>query len=217
MPLDLLVTAVVEISLNTLIRPDTNNQNHLARLKGKVLRVMLTDINKQLIFVFSQQIHVLTAFDGKIDCKLALRVSIIPQLKDKANLTKLITQDKLQLDGDIDIAYHFYGLLNSFNPDVTEWLSHYTGDIVAYTLARFVQQSIALLKNMLRRQQNYASELVTEEWRLAPGALEMAHFANQVDEVQSHTLHLQTCFETFKKSLKRHSQQASISHFTEDA
>ncbi len=201
MPLDPLVTAVVETSLNTLIRQDSESQRRLARLKGNVLRVKLTDINKQLVFVFSQQVDVLAAFEGEADCELTLAVSVLPQLKDKANLTRLIKQDKLRLDGDIDIAQHFSSLLNGLNPDIAEWLSHYTGDVVAHTVVKTAQQGFAFLKDVGKRQQRYAAELVVEEWRLAPGALEVAYFADQVDDVQSHASRLKARVDAFEKKL----------------
>ncbi|WP_281545951.1 SCP2 domain-containing protein [Grimontia sp. SpTr1] len=201
MPLDPLVTAVVETSLNTLLKQDVESQRRLARLKGKVLRVRLTDINKQLVFVFSQQIDVLADFEGDADCDLALAISVAPQLKDKANLTKLIKEDKLHLDGDIDVAQQFSNLLNGLNPDIAEWLSHYTGDVVAHTLVRGAQQGLALLKQMTERNQRYVGELVVEEWRLAPGALEVAYFADQVDDVQSQASRLSARLEAFEKKL----------------
>ncbi|NGN99647.1 SCP2 domain-containing protein [Grimontia sp. S25] len=201
MPLDPLVTAVVETSLNTLLKQDVESQRRLARLKGKVLRVRLTDINKQLVFVFSQQIDVLADYEGDADCDLALAISVAPQLKDKANLTKLIKEDKLHLDGDIDVAQQFSNLLNGLNPDIAEWLSHYTGDVVAHTLVRGAQQGLAFLKQMTERNQRYVGELVVEEWRLAPGALEVAYFADQVDDVQSQASRLSARLEAFEKKL----------------
>ncbi|WP_325891210.1 ubiquinone biosynthesis accessory factor UbiJ [Grimontia sp. NTOU-MAR1] len=201
MPFDPLVTAVVETSLNTLLKQDVESQRRLARLKGKVLRVRLTDINKQLVFVFSQQIDVLADFEGEADCDLALAISVVPHLKDKANLTKLIKEDKLHLDGDIDVAQHFSSLLNGLNPDIAEWLSHYTGDVVAHTLVRGAQQGLAFLKQMTERNQRYVGELVVEEWRLAPGALEVAYFADQVDDVQSQASRLSARLEGFEKKL----------------
>ena len=201
MPLDPLVTAVVETSLNTLLKQDVESQRRLARLKGKVLRVHLTDINKQLVFVFSQQVDVLADFEGDADCDLALAISVAPHLKDKANLTKLIKEDKLHLDGDIDIAQQFSNLLNGLNPDIAEWLSHYTGDVVAHTLVRGAQEGLAFLKQMTERNQRYVGELVVEEWRLAPGALDVAYFADQVDDVQSQASRLSARLEAFEKKL----------------
>lgn len=201
MPLDPFVTAVVETSLNTLLKQDAESQKRLARLKGNVLRVRLTDINKQLVFVFSQQIDVLADFEGEADCDLALAISVAPLLKDKANLTRLIKQDKLHLEGDIDVAQQFSSLLNGLNPDIAEWLSHYTGDVVAHTLVRGAQQGLAFLKQMTERNQHYVGELVVEEWRLAPGALEVAYFADQVDDVQSQASRLSARLDAIEKKL----------------
>ncbi|AMG30667.1 SCP2 domain-containing protein [Grimontia hollisae] len=201
MPLDPFVTAVVETSLNTVLKQDAESQKRLARLKGNVLRVRLTDINKQLVFVFSQQIDVLADFEGEADCDLALAISVAPLLKDKANLTRLIKQDKLHLEGDIDVAQQFSSLLNGLNPDIAEWLSHYTGDVVAHTLVRGAQQGLAFLKQMTERNQRYVGELVVEEWRLAPGALEVAYFADQVDDVQSQASRLSARLDAIEKKL----------------
>lgn len=201
MPLDPFVTAMVETSLNTLLKQDAESQKRLARLKGNVLRVRLTDINKQLVFVFSQQIDVLADFEGEADCDLAMAISVAPQLKDKANLTRLIKQDKLHLEGDIDVAQQFSSLLNGLNPDIAEWLSHYTGDVVAHTLVRGAQQGLAFLKQMTERNQRYVGELVVEEWRLAPGALEVAYFADQVDDVQSQASRLSARLDAIEKKL----------------
>lgn len=184
MALDALVTAVVETSLNALIRQDVESLGRLARLKGKILRVTLTDINKNLVFVFSQQIDVLAKFEGEPDCSLALAVSTLPKLKDKANLATLIKQDLLLLEGDIDVAQKFSDLLSGVNIDVAEWLSGYTGDVLAYSLVQGAEQKWRCVKKTHQKQQQYASQLLIEEWRIAPGALELVYFADRVEDVQ---------------------------------
>lgn len=184
MPVDAFVTGAIETSLNTLLKDDEDSQRRLARLKGKVIGVTINEFGKQLYFVFSQQIDVLGAYEGEADCQLALNLSVLPELRKQANLTQLIKADKLSLDGDIQLAQQFSALLSGLKPDVEEKLSQYTGDIVAHTLvsgakqgARFIQQGVA------KRQRDLA-EVITEEWRLAPQALEIAYFADQVDDLK---------------------------------
>lgn len=184
MALDALVTAVVETSLNVLLRQDLESQRRLRRLKGKTLRVRLTDINKELIFVFSHQIDVLAKFEGEADCALALAVSTAPKLKDKTKLTALIKQDLLLLDGDIDVAQKFSDLLSGLNVDIAQWLSGYTGDALAHTFVRGAERRAQWVKDVYQKQQEYVAQLLVEEWRIAPGALELAYFSDKVEDAQ---------------------------------
>ncbi|RXJ72610.1 hypothetical protein CS022_14260 [Veronia nyctiphanis] len=191
MPLDPLVTAVVETSLNTLIAQDADSQRRLQRLKGKVLRVRLTDIGKQLVFVFSHQLDVLAEFEGTPDCDLALAITTLPELNDKSNLTRLIKEDKLELDGDIDVAQQFSGLLSGLDVDLAEWLSKYTGDVVAHSMVSGMKKGVDAFRNRFRTKQAYVADILIEEWRLAPGALEITHFSDQVDDVRSQASRLE--------------------------
>ncbi len=202
MPIDSLVTATVKKSVNTLLGQDPQSAQRLARLQGKVMRVRFTDINKQLVFVFGTQIDVLASFDGEPDCDLGFALTVLPQLKDKANFTQLLKEEKLHLDGDLDVAQHVAQLLSGLNPDVAEWLSKYTGDVVAHSIVRTAKEGAYKLKSFGERKQRYVAELLIEEWRLAPGALEIAHFADRVDDVNSQVSRLESRFAALEKQWK---------------
>lgn len=185
MPLDAFVTGAVETALNTLLKEDEASQRRLARLKGKVIGVTINEFGKQLYFVFSQQIDVLAGYEGELDCELALNLSVLPELRQQANLTQLIKADKLSLDGDIQLAQQFSTLLSGLKPDVEEKLSQYTGDIMAHTLVSGVKNGAEFVRRGIARRQRDLAEVITEEWRLAPQALEIAYFADQVDDIKS--------------------------------
>ncbi|MEH0743272.1 SCP2 domain-containing protein [Vibrio cholerae] len=185
MPFEPLMTAVIETSLNTLIQDDPDLVRRLARLKGQVIQVHLKEFDKRLTFVFSQQVDVLAHYEGTPDCTLSLNVSVLPELKDQSNITKLIKQDKLELDGDIQLAQSFSQLITQCKPDIEEWISRVTGDVVAHTLVQGVTQIGQFARTQFRHQQDYLAQVVTEEWRLAPPPLEVAHFCDQVDEIKS--------------------------------
>ena len=95
MPFDPLVTAVIETSLNTLVNDDPALVRRLSRLKGQIIQVNLKELNKTLTFVFSQQIDVLSEYEGQPDCYLSLNLSVLPELREQSNITKLIKKDKL--------------------------------------------------------------------------------------------------------------------------
>ncbi|MGL5310289.1 MAG: hypothetical protein ACRDAL_06780, partial [Plesiomonas shigelloides] len=67
----------------------------------------------------------------------------------------------------------------------------YTGDLVAHGVSRLVQGTVAGVQRQHARNLAYLGEVVTEEWRLAPGALEVAYFADQVEELATRLTRLE--------------------------
>ncbi|WP_375321491.1 SCP2 domain-containing protein [Aliivibrio logei] len=186
MPLEPFVTGVMETGLNTLLKESPDSKAALLRLKGKIIHVHLNEVNKDFYFIFSQQqVDILSKFEGEVDCYLALNLSVLPQLREQNNITQLIKQDKLVLEGDLNLGQQFSALLTELKPDVEEKLSQYTGDIVAHTLVSGVKSSACWVKKQITRQTRHAAEVLTEEWKIAPAPLEIAHFCDQVFEVDT--------------------------------
>ncbi|MBN3494235.1 ubiquinone biosynthesis accessory factor UbiJ [Vibrio neptunius] len=185
MPFEPLVTAAIESTLNTLINDDPELGRRLARLKGQVIQVHLKELNKTLTFIFSQQIDVLANYEGQPDCYLSLNLSVLPELRDQSNITKLIKQDKVILEGDIQLAQKFSQLMTDCKPDIEEWLSRVTGDVVAHNIVQGVSNLGQFVKAKADKQQNHLAQVITEEWKLAPAPLEITHFCDQVDDVRS--------------------------------
>ncbi|MCD9512263.1 SCP2 domain-containing protein [Photobacterium phosphoreum] len=185
MPIDAFVTGAVETALNQLIKDDAESQRRLSRLRGKVISVTLNEFGKTLYFIFSQQIDVLAAYEGDVDCQLALNLAVLPELRQQANLTQLIKADKLSLDGDLQLAQHFSSLLSGLKPDIEEKLSYYSGDIVAHTVVSGGKSGGQFIQQRLRKRQQNLAQTLTEEWKLLPQPLEIAYFSDQVDDLKS--------------------------------
>ncbi|MBF9001978.1 MULTISPECIES: ubiquinone biosynthesis accessory factor UbiJ [Vibrio] len=185
MPFVPLVTAVIETSLNTLINDNPDLVRRLARLKGQVIQLHLKEINKTLTFIFSQQIDVLSDYEGQPDCYLSLHLSVLPQLREQANITQLIKQDKVVLDGDIQLAQKFAQLMTDCKPNPEEWLSRVTGDVVAHSVVQGSKDIFQFVQDRVNKHNAHFGQVLTEEWRIAPAPLEIADFCDQVDEVKS--------------------------------
>ncbi|EJK2116395.1 hypothetical protein BOO35_06665 [Vibrio navarrensis] len=191
MPFAPLITAAIETTLNVLFKDNPDLQRRLLRLKGQVIQIHLKELNQTLTFVFSQQIDVLADYEGQPDCYLSLNLSVLPQLREQANITRLIKQDQLVLDGDIQLAQKFAQLITDAKPDVEEWLSRITGDVVAHSAVQGARNVGEFLRAQAKKHQNHLGQVLTEEWRVAPGPLEVAHFCDQVDDLQSATAQLE--------------------------
>ncbi|MCG3725305.1 ubiquinone biosynthesis accessory factor UbiJ [Vibrio cincinnatiensis] len=185
MPFQPLITAVMETALNTFIQDDPELGRRLARLKGQVIQVHIKELNQTFTFVFSQQIDVLAQYEGEADCYLSVHLSVLPELREQANITQLIKQDRLMVQGDIQLAQKFAQLIQDCQPDIEEWLSRVTGDVVAHTVVQGAKKMGRLVNDCVNRQQHHWAQILTEEWRIAPPSLEVAYFCDQVDDVTS--------------------------------
>ncbi|WED21896.1 SCP2 domain-containing protein [Vibrio sp. JC009] len=184
MPFEPLATAAIETALNTLINDNPDHARRLLRLKGQVLQIHLIEVDKTLTFIFSQQVDVLAAYEGEPDCYLSIHLSALPELKNQSNITQLIRQEKIELEGDIKLVQNFSQLLEEIKPDIEEWISRYTGDIVAHTFVQGAKDLACWVKRQAKRHENHLGQVLTEEWKIAPPPLEVAYFCDQVDDVK---------------------------------
>ncbi|MBD1574532.1 SCP2 domain-containing protein [Vibrio sp. S17_S38] len=191
MPFEPIVTGVIETALNRLIQDDAEYIQQVARLKGKVIHIHLQELNRNLIFVFSYRVDVLSQYEGNPDCYLSLKLATLPKLKDQSKITQLIKQDQLVLEGDIQLAQKFSQLMADIKPDIEEWVSRVTGDVVAHTLVQGLKAPTQWLKSEVRLQQQRLGIVLTEEWKVAPSSLEVAYFCDQVDDVTSRAAQLE--------------------------
>lgn len=183
MPIDALVTATVETAFNTLLNENRDTQKLLASMKGSVLRLNIKEFNKSLIFVFSQQVDVLAAYEGTPDCELTLSLSALRDLQARANLNELFKQEKLSVEGDMHLAQQFASLLKLCKPDIPEILSRYMGDVAAHTLLTGLKQGFSMLTSSAAHHRTHMARAVTEEWQLTPSPLAIADFCDQVTEL----------------------------------
>ena len=63
-------------------------------------------------------------------------------------------------------------------------LAPYTGDIAAEGISKALRGGAKFLRHGIQRQQRYVAEAITEEWRMAPGPLEVAWFAEETAAVE---------------------------------
>ena len=89
------------------------------------------------------------------------------------------------LEGDIQLAQKFSQLMTDIKPDPEEWLSRFTGDVVAHTVVQSAKNQAEWFKQGLQNQQRKLGTVLTQEWQVAPNALEVAYFCDQIDELAS--------------------------------
>lgn len=179
-----LLTGVLETSLNSLLFRDRSMKAARQRLAGKVLRIELQELSSPLVLLFSEQrVDVLGQSEDSADCTVQTRVPVLLKLRDRQQLSPLMRSGELIVEGDIQVVQQLVGLLDLAEWDPAEWLAPYVGDIAAQGVSQIVGKGLGLLKSGLQSQQRYVAETLTEEWRMAPGPLEVVWFNEEVDAI----------------------------------
>ncbi|MEB6334474.1 ubiquinone biosynthesis protein UbiJ [Serratia rhizosphaerae] len=177
-----LLTGVLETSLNSLLFRDRSMKAARQRLAGKVLRIELQEFSAPLVLIFSEQrVDVLGQSEDAADCTVQTRIPVLLKLRDRQQLSPLMRSGELVVEGDIQVVQQLVGLLDLAEWDPAEWLAPYIGDIAAQGITQVMGKGACLLKSGLQRQQRYVAETLTEEWRVAPGPLEVVWFNEEVD------------------------------------
>lgn len=177
-----LLTGVLETSLNSLLFRDRSMKAARQRLAGKVLRIELQELSSPLVLLFSEQrVDVLGQSEDSADCTVQTRIPVLLKLRDRQQLSPLMRSGELIVEGDIQVVQQLVGLLDLAEWDPAEWLAPYVGDIAAQGMSQIVGKGLGLLKSGLQSQQRYVAETLTEEWRMAPGPLEVVWFNEEVD------------------------------------
>lgn len=185
MPIKPLVTAGIENVLNTFLYRSPALKTARQRLNGKVLRIVLKEFSTPLVLVFSErQLDVLGEWEGEADCSVITHMSVLPKLRDRQQLTALIRSGELEVEGDLQVVQNFVALADLAEFDPAELLAPYIGDIAAESISKVLRGGSSFLRKGLQRQQHYVAEVITEEWRMAPGTLELAWFAEETSAVE---------------------------------
>lgn len=180
-----LITAGIETVLNRVLYRDRGLKAARQRLAGKVLTLRLNEFSHPLVLVFSeQQLDVLGDWRGSSDCTVITQLKTLPKLRDRQQLTRLIRSGELEVEGDLQVVQQFSALMDLAELDPAEYLAPWTGDIAAQGISQGVQRALRFIKSEVQRRQDYLGQAITEEWRIAPGALELAWFSEEIDAME---------------------------------
>lgn len=179
-----LVRTMLEISLKRLLYQDHCMSAARQRLKGKVLRFELVECSIPIILVFSErQVAVLNAWEDSADCMVRIRLAKLPVLFECQRLTQMIKQGNIDIEGDLHLVQQFAALLDMAQFDAAELLAPWIGDIAAEGVTRLFGRLMHDTLQIFKTGQVRAMQVIIDEWRLSPSALELAWFCSEVNDI----------------------------------
>ncbi|MDX7988539.1 SCP2 domain-containing protein [Xenorhabdus sp. 12] len=179
-----ILAAFLETTLNHLLYREPVLKSARLRLAGKTLSIELKEIKTPLVLFFSEkQVDVLSQYSEPANCSMKTTLPALLKLRDRQCLSTLINSGEIVIEGDMQVIQQWSALLDMSEWDPAYYLSPYVGDIAAESISRVIKKGIKFASNTIAKKKNDFFESLTEEWKMAPGALEGAHFSEEVDAI----------------------------------
>ena len=198
----LLACAAIETGLKQLQTQAGDAYTRQRQLHGKVFRIQLSQLSWPIYLVFAKEIQVLSRYEGDVDVSLHADATTLYRVTEGANLTELIKQDKLSLEGDLNLLQSFSHYLRSIEFDFAEPLSRYLGDGPTHKLLSTGLQAKTLAHEVMRKTRSHLGQLAIEEYRLAPHRIELIHFRDQMDDLVDDTRALEQRIAKLRDQIK---------------
>ena len=198
----LLACAAMEMGLKKLQTQAGDDYPRQRQLHGKVFRIQLSQLSWPIYLVFAKEIQVLSRYEGDVDVSLHADVTTLYRVTEGANLTELIKQDKLKLEGDLNLLQSFSQYLRAIEFDFAEPISRYLGDGPTHKLISTGHQAKGFALGVLRKTRSHLGQLAVEEYRLAPHQIELVHFRDKVDDLVTDTQALEQRITQLRDQIK---------------
>ncbi|WP_404400467.1 SCP2 sterol-binding domain-containing protein [Idiomarina seosinensis] len=182
----LLPWMLLEKMVNEVLHKDPESASRLAKLDGKVLRFDLKELPFQLTVSVTQQgLQLSTLNEESADCWIKTELGVLPELKDTANLTRLIKADQLDIEGDPVLAQNLVNLLRHLDIDWEAELARKIGDAPAHWLSQLWRRSRENFKASHDSRQRWLTGVITEEKKLLPARAEFELHKQQLQQLRA--------------------------------
>jgi len=184
--LSLVPLVMIERGLNELLQLDADSPERLQKLAGKRVRLQLEEFGRPLTAsIFEHQLVLSTADADAVDCAIKTRLAVLPELKDAANITRLIKADALDIDGDPMLAQQFSQLFLQLDIDWEAQLASRIGDVPAHWLSKMFKQSQTWLQQQGLDKKAWLQDTLIEEKQLLVGQTEFALFKQDLQQLRA--------------------------------
>ncbi|MCH2087848.1 MAG: SCP2 sterol-binding domain-containing protein [Pseudoalteromonas sp.] len=184
--------SLVERIINQLLQLDPQLKGKLAAIANKQLLIEIRDWQQSILCVYSdEQIHLYSTQERSFDCMISADINTLLALKDPSMLTQLIRQDKLDLQGDLNLAQGFSNAFAELDIDWPEHFSRYIGDAPAQQLWLSIQALKRRSSQTKSKLENTLTTLCQDELAVTIHPLELAEFKQQNRQLKSQVSQLE--------------------------
>ena len=175
--------STIELAVNQALALNINGNNVVSALEQKTLTILLTELGFPLSFSINENNVLVTSLTERSDCTVNTSVKTLLELKKEQQITELIKQEKLDVQGDIKVAQLFANIAESLEIDWQSEIAKHIGDIPTYKLSQFGKNLAKKFNFATQQIQADASEWLVHEKRLVVTSSQVHDFSRQVSDI----------------------------------
>lgn len=197
----LTLTEALETSVNHVLKQDPATLKKLNALAGKVIAFEFTDLDLTLyLFPHAEGVQVQYIYSGQTDTRLQGTTPAFINMS-LGDATESFFSGDVRIKGDIELGQRFKRIIDQLDLDWEEWLSQYTGDIVAYKAGNLIRNLTAWGQSALKTIELDVKEYLQDEGQLNPRAVELENFSQNISLLRDDTARLEARFLRLQKQL----------------
>ena len=198
----LTLTEALETSINQILKQDPTTLEKFAALQGKVIAFELTDLDLTLyLFPHTEGIQVKYLYEGKADTILQGSTLAFINMS-LGDATESFFSGEVRIKGDIELGQHFKRILDQLDLDWEEWLSSFTGDLVAFKTGSIIRSFNSWGKDVINILELDAREYIQDEGQLSPHSIELEDLGENISQLRDDTARLEARLSRIQKLLK---------------
>ena len=170
----------LEQAINFVLARDPQSCERLQTLAGKTILLASTEPRLTIYWLFESD-KILLRSEWRDDTTASIS-GPLNELLQLGLSDKKIAKD-LIIKGDLQAIAAFKELFASLDIDWEEYLSHYTGDVVAHHLGQAARKARRFFKHAFSSLSSSTKEYMQEEINVVPTKMAVTDFATEVREL----------------------------------
>lgn len=196
------LTEALETSINHVLKQDPSTLEKFSALQGKVIAFEIADLELSLyLFPHNEGVQVKYLYEGNADTTLQGRALAFVNMS-LGDATESFFSGEVRINGDIELGQRFKRILDQLDLDWEEWLSGYTGDLVAFKTGSIIRSFNSWIKETSNTLELDAREYIQDEGQLSPHSIELEDLTKNISQLRDDTARLEARLSRIQKLLK---------------
>ncbi|MDX2345945.1 MAG: SCP2 sterol-binding domain-containing protein [Legionella sp.] len=175
--------SALQKAINHALALDPATIKKIKPLNHKTIKIIIKPLNTCFFMRFTEHsIELLADYHGEPNTTIQssplglIRLSLLP-----ASKVRSLFNDQVKMTGDTELGQAVKHLFDGIDIDWEAHLAHFTGDVVAHQLGRFVTRGQRFTQSLTSSFKQNLGEYIQEEVCLSPPREAVEDFMNDVD------------------------------------
>lgn len=196
-----LLMSVMENALNQYLSLDEDAGIFLKPLAGKIIAIHVLIFDWTFFLCpTTESIQILDHCEQPPDTTITGSILSLGLMGLSNSPMQSFFSGEVTIEGDTKTGIKFQDLFEKLDVDLEERVSHFTGDIIAHKLGRFINASRGWFSDSTQTFSMNLSELLQDETRSLPSKPEIDIFYRNVDKIRADYDRLQARIERLKNT-----------------